>query len=74
MRKVSIVLLLAALAAPASALLPPLVPVAHADEPTADEIAQRVQKFYDSSKTFKATFKQSYTIKVQNVQKVSTGG
>ncbi|AKT42162.1 LolA family protein [Chondromyces crocatus] len=41
--------------------------------PTAEEIAQRVQQFYDSSKTFQATFKQNYTIKVQNVQKVSTG-
>ena len=41
--------------------------------PTAEEIAGRVQKFYDASKTFKATFKQTYTIKVQNVTKVSTG-
>ena len=41
--------------------------------PTADDIAARVQKFYDSTKTFKATFTQTYTIKVQNVKKVSTG-
>ncbi|EYF06951.1 LolA family protein [Chondromyces apiculatus] len=44
-----------------------------AAEPTAEEIGRRVQQFYDSSKTFQATFKQNYTIKVQNVQKVSTG-
>src|SRR5688572_20245562 len=41
--------------------------------PTAMEVGTRVQKFYDSTKTFKATFKQTYTIKIQNVQKVSTG-
>jgi outer membrane lipoprotein carrier protein len=41
--------------------------------PTAEEIGAKVQKFYDSSKTFRAAFKQTYTIKVQNVQKVSTG-
>lgn len=41
--------------------------------PTADDIAARVQKFYDSTKTFKATFTQTYTIKIQNVKKVSTG-
>jgi outer membrane lipoprotein carrier protein len=41
--------------------------------PTADEIGKRVQSFYDSTKTFQATFTQTYTIKVQNVKKVSTG-
>lgn len=41
--------------------------------PTAEEIGNRVQQFYDSTKTFKATFTQTYTIKVQNVKKVSTG-
>jgi outer membrane lipoprotein carrier protein len=41
--------------------------------PTAAEIGARVQQFYDSTKTFKATFTQTYTIKVQNVKKVSTG-
>src|SRR6185436_2649379 len=41
--------------------------------PAADEIAKRVQTFYDSTKTFKADFKQEYTIKVQNVKKSSTG-
>ena len=44
-----------------------------AAEPTAEEIATRVQAFYDSTSTFRATFKQTYTIKVQNVTKVSTG-
>jgi outer membrane lipoprotein carrier protein len=41
--------------------------------PTAEEIGRRVQQFYDSTKTFQATFTQTYTIKVQNVKKVSTG-
>ena len=41
--------------------------------PTAEEIARRVQGFYDATKTFKATFTQTYTIKVQNVRKISTG-
>lgn len=40
---------------------------------SADDIAKRVQTFYDSTKTFKADFKQEYTIKVQNVKKSSTG-
>ena len=45
----------------------------HASGPTAEEIGKRVQAFYDSTKTFKANFTQTYTIKVQNVKKVSTG-
>jgi outer membrane lipoprotein carrier protein len=39
----------------------------------ADEIAKKVQTFYDSTKTFKADFKQEYTIKVQIVKKASSG-
>ena len=46
---------------------------AHAGPPTAEEIGKRVQAFYDSTKTFRATFTQTYTIKVQNVKKVSNG-
>ena len=46
---------------------------ARAAGPTAEEIAKRVQTFYDSTKTFQASFTQTYTIKVQNVKKVSTG-
>ncbi len=41
--------------------------------PSAVEIGKRVQNFYDSTKTFKATFSQTYTIKVQNVKKESKG-
>jgi outer membrane lipoprotein carrier protein len=59
--------------APSVGALTGLTPVARADEPTAEVVADRVQKFYDSLRTFKATFKQTYTIKVQNVQKVTTG-
>jgi len=40
---------------------------------TAKQIAQKVQKFYNKTKTFQAKFKQVYRIKVQNVKKVSTG-
>lgn len=39
----------------------------------AEDIAKKVQTFYDTTKTFKADFKQEYTIKVQNVKKSSTG-
>jgi outer membrane lipoprotein carrier protein len=46
---------------------------AAAKGPSADEIGKRVQQFYDSTKTFKATFAQTYTIKVQNVKKESKG-
>jgi outer membrane lipoprotein carrier protein len=67
--------LLLGLTVPAAALLlePFLEPRAMAADPTAEEIGDRVQKFYDSTATFRATFKQTYNIKVQNVQKVSTG-
>ena len=41
--------------------------------PTAEEIGDRVQRFYDSTKTFRAKFEQTYTIKIQNAKKVSTG-
>lgn len=41
--------------------------------PTAQEIAQKVQKFYDNTKTFRAAFSQSYVIKVQNKKKESKG-
>src|SRR5437867_7579990 len=66
-----IVLALAvALAAPLAATHPAEVEAAG---PTADEIGARVQSFYDSTKTFSSKFTQTYTIKVQNVKKVSTG-
>jgi outer membrane lipoprotein carrier protein len=41
--------------------------------PTAGEITKRVQLFYEATKTFQARFDQTYTIKVQNVKKVSAG-
>jgi outer membrane lipoprotein carrier protein len=58
---------------PGAAVLAAAPSTALAAAPTAEELAGRVQTFYDSTKTFRATFKQTYTIKVQNVQKVSTG-
>src|SRR5690349_8896655 len=74
MRKAAISTLLLALAAPAALLAVSVHPAESlAAGPTAEEIGARVQSFYDSTKTFKATFEQTYTIKVQNVKKVSTG-
>jgi outer membrane lipoprotein carrier protein len=74
MRKAVISTLLLALTAPA-ALCAVTFPAREslAAGPTAEEIGARVQQFYDSTKTFKANFEQTYTIKVQNVKKVSTG-
>jgi outer membrane lipoprotein carrier protein len=70
----AIPLLLLALAAPAAAAVLTLSPAeVQADPLTAQDIGARVQQFYDASKTFRATFKQSYMIKAQGVQKVSTG-
>jgi outer membrane lipoprotein carrier protein len=46
---------------------------AQADGPTAEDVGRKVQQFYDSTKTFQAAFTQTYTIKVQNVKKESTG-
>ncbi len=48
-------------------------PVVAQAEPTALEVARRIQRFYDGTKTYQAKFKQTYRIKVQNVKKVSTG-
>lgn len=46
---------------------------AYAAAPTADEIALRVQRFYDATQTFRATFSQTYLVKVQNKKKESKG-
>ncbi|MCC6554859.1 MAG: outer membrane lipoprotein carrier protein LolA [Polyangiaceae bacterium] len=73
MRKAALSLLLLALGAPFAAAITTVPAVGWAAGPTAEEVAGRVQKFYDATKTFQATFTQTYTIKVQNVKKVSTG-
>ncbi|MBK6516139.1 MAG: outer membrane lipoprotein carrier protein LolA [Polyangiaceae bacterium] len=59
----------AALAASAVVLSPREAAAA----PTAEEVAKNVQKFYDTTKTFRAGFKQVYFIKVQNKKKESKG-
>lgn len=41
--------------------------------PTADQIAARVQAFYDQTRTFQATFRQDYTVKAYNRRKQSAG-
>ena len=42
-------------------------------EPSANEVADSVQKFYDRTKTFKAGFKQRYHVKAYNKRKDSKG-
>lgn len=61
---------LAALSAGALTLVPG---IAEAAPQTAEGVARSVQKFYDSTKTYRATFQQSYYIKVQNKKKKSKG-
>jgi outer membrane lipoprotein carrier protein len=73
MRKAALPLLLLALGAPIAVASLATPAVSYAAPPTAEELGGRVQRFYDSTKTFRANFKQTYTIKVQNVKKVSTG-
>jgi len=63
----------AALAVSSDAHAQAKAPAAAPKGPSADEIGKRVQNFYDSTKTFRATFTQTYTIKVQNVKKESKG-
>src|SRR5258708_11452175 len=41
--------------------------------PTADQIAGRVQAFYNQTKTFQANFKQEYFIKLHNTRTTSEG-
>ncbi|MBI4704178.1 MAG: outer membrane lipoprotein carrier protein LolA [Deltaproteobacteria bacterium] len=61
------------LGAAALALVLAFVLPAGAAELTADLVAERVQRFYDTTKTYQASFAQTYRIKVQNVKKESTG-
>jgi outer membrane lipoprotein carrier protein len=42
-------------------------------EPSANEVAESVQKFYDKTKNFKAGFKQRYQVKAYNKRKDSAG-
>jgi outer membrane lipoprotein carrier protein len=43
------------------------------DGPSAEQVADRIQQFYDKTKTFQAEFKQRYTIKAYNRTKDSRG-
>ncbi|MFZ5891979.1 MAG: LolA family protein [Myxococcota bacterium] len=56
-------------AAPAA----PAEPVAAPGGLSAEEIADRVQTFYDKTKTFKSGFRQRYTVAAHNKTKDSTG-
>ncbi|HEX3777220.1 MAG TPA: outer membrane lipoprotein carrier protein LolA [Polyangiaceae bacterium] len=53
----------AAFAQGAPAAPKPIAPAKGSPELTADQIAERVQSFYDRSKTFKAGFKQQYRVR-----------
>jgi len=48
-------------------------PKAATAEITAQDIAQRVQGFYDNTKTFRAAFKQTYVIRSTGIEKKSFG-
>jgi len=48
-------------------------PKSAAAEVTALDIAQRVQNFYDNTKTFRADFKQTYVIRATGTEKKSFG-
>ena len=53
---------------------PPAAPAkAPAGDPSANDVADRVQNFYDKTKTFKAGFDQLYTVKAYAKQKKSNG-
>src|SRR5882757_8550836 len=41
--------------------------------PTADQVATRVQNFYNQTRTFQAEFKQEYFVKAHNQRKVDEG-
>jgi outer membrane lipoprotein carrier protein len=58
---------------PAPAPAPPAPAAPPASQNPADRIADRVQAFYDKTKTFKATFKQVYTAKAYNKTKEANG-
>ncbi len=55
---------------PSAAAAPP---AAASGAQSAKDIAERVQKFYDKTSSFRATFRQTYFIKAQGVEKKSHG-
>ncbi|HET9955967.1 MAG TPA: outer membrane lipoprotein carrier protein LolA [Polyangiaceae bacterium] len=60
-------------ATPAPAAPPAAAPAKPLSGPSADEIADRVQAFYDRTKTFRAGFRQRYTVAAYNKVKDSSG-
>ena len=56
-----------------STSLPAAPPKSGAAEVTAEDIATRVQAFYDKTKTFRAGFKQTYFIRATGIEKKSHG-
>lgn len=73
LRPVAVLLTALALAA-ASPASPLVATAAHADDPvTAEQIAAKVQSFYNETKTFSASFNQVYKVKAYNQTKKSSG-
>ena len=60
-------------AAPKGPAPKPAAPSAPASELTAEQIAERIQAFYDKTKTFRAAFKQVYTAKAYAKTKEGVG-
>jgi outer membrane lipoprotein carrier protein len=61
------------IALPALLIAPAAAEPANAADGSADEIADRVQGFYDKTQTFKAKFSQRYWIKMRNKTKNAGG-
>jgi outer membrane lipoprotein carrier protein len=70
--KVLALSLLLGVAAP-MALPSPRAEAQAAQSPSASQIADNVQNFYNKTRTFKASFRQRYTIRAYNKQKNSQG-
>jgi outer membrane lipoprotein carrier protein len=60
-------------AAPAKPPAPPAAPAKAPGEPSANDVADRVQNFYDKTRTFRAGFDQLYTVKAYSKKKKSNG-
>jgi outer membrane lipoprotein carrier protein len=69
---VSLLLCAAAMSPPVSSFVASVASAAPAT-PNADAVATRVQAFYDQTKTFQATFKQEYFIRMHDQRRTSEG-
>jgi outer membrane lipoprotein carrier protein len=76
-RKATLIAIVAVLASPAVVPLLSAAPLASAQpaakQPSAEQISDRVQAFYNTTKTFRSKFSQRFTIKHRNKNKDSKG-